>query len=213
MLNKIFNLFRHKVIPKFSSTTRTLFSKEALGNIGISVVLAGTGDLVVQNFEFARNNERTWDRSRTNHMAISGLTTGFVCHHWYNILDKKLPGRTPSVIVKKVIADQLICSPICIAIFFITIGYLENCCWKQLKREMVNKGIKLYIFECITWPPLQVINFYYVPSRYRMVYNNTVSFFHDIYSSFIKYEEEEDDICPEDCADNKSNNRDHDSCI
>ena len=36
-----------------------------------------------------------------------GLTSGFLCHFWYNYLDKVLPGRGVRVVVQKIIFDQV----------------------------------------------------------------------------------------------------------
>ena len=36
-----------------------------------------------------------------------GLTSGFLCHFWYNYLDKVLPGRGIRVVVQKIVFDQV----------------------------------------------------------------------------------------------------------
>lgn len=59
-------------------------------------------------------------------MSVAGLTVGVFCHHWYLFLDNKLPGRTIKLVMKKVLVDQTIASPIVIMIFFITLGILKR---------------------------------------------------------------------------------------
>ncbi|KAK9882460.1 hypothetical protein WA026_021494 [Henosepilachna vigintioctopunctata] len=62
---------------------------------------------------------------------------------------------------------------------------------KKTSREIVNeirmKSMKLYITEWIVWPPAQFLNFYLVPSKFRILYDNAISFGYDIYYSRIKY--------------------------
>ena len=48
-------------------------------------------------------------------MSMSfGLTSGFLCHFWYNFLDRMYPGKGIKIVFKKIISDQIIFSPICI---------------------------------------------------------------------------------------------------
>jgi len=40
------------------------------------------------------------DLKRAVHMAVGfGLTSGLLCHHWYNFLDKILPGKIVDLII------------------------------------------------------------------------------------------------------------------
>lgn len=120
-------------------------------------------------------------------MAISGMSVGIICHYWYRYLDARLPGKTMKIVTKKVLLDQLICSPLYIGIFFITLGVLENKNWSEMKLEIKEKAHRLYIAEWIVWPPAQIINFYFLPTKYRVLYDNTISLGYDIYTSQVKH--------------------------
>lgn len=121
-------------------------------------------------------------------MAISGMSVGIICHHWYRFLDGRLPGKTIGLVLKKVLIDQIICSPLCIGIFFLTLAILEKSDWSEFKKEVRNKAHKLYIAEWVVWPPAQIINFYLLPSRYRVLYDNTISLGYDVYTSQVKHD-------------------------
>lgn len=121
-------------------------------------------------------------------MAISGMSIGIVCHYWYKYLDAKLPGRTINIVLKKVFIDQLVCSPLCIIMFFLTLGLLEKSKWSDLKNEIIKKAYRLYIAEWVIWPPAQIFNFYFLPTRYRILYDNTISLGYDVYTSHVKYD-------------------------
>ena len=82
-----------------------------LTNVGISFGLSGVGDILeqkIENKQQTKLKKSTVNWSRTLHMSTSfGLTSGFLCHFWYNYLDKFLPGRGIKVVVQKIAWDQV----------------------------------------------------------------------------------------------------------
>ncbi|XP_034250747.1 mpv17-like protein 2 [Thrips palmi] len=159
-------------------------------NVGISISLSGVGDTLEQHYEILQGQKDKWDTTRTTRMSISGMTVGVICHNWYRYLDSRLPGRTLSIVAKKVLIDQVVCSPICIATFFITLGILERATWAETKKEIKDKAGRLYAAEWVVWPPAQVINFYILPLRFRVLYDNTISLGYDVYTSYVKHDNE-----------------------
>ena len=95
-----------------------------LTNVGISFGLSGVGDLIEQRIENKKVSKKvTVNWNRTLHMSTAfGLTSGCLCHFWYNYLDKKLPGRGIRVIVQKIAWDQVTISNLNITIN----GYQRN---------------------------------------------------------------------------------------
>lgn len=166
-------------------------------NVGISFSLSGVGDVLQQNYEILQKEREVWDSKRTRDMSLTGVPIGVICHLWYNFLDKRLPGRTIKRVAQKVVIDQILFSPVCISIFFITLGVLEKSKVSTVKAEIIQKGWLLYAAEWMIWPPAQVINFYWLPTRYRVLYDNTISLGYDVYTSYVKHgiplEESNDD--------------------
>lgn len=182
-------LFNSTVVKKCRLLGGTMFNKYLLlTNVGISISLSGVGDIIQQNYEILTKQRESWDRVRTHHMSVSGMTVGVICHNWYKFLDGALPGRTLKVVVKKVIVDQLVCSPVCIVVFFITLSCLEQESWEVTKQEIINKGKRLYVAEWVVWPPAQIFNFYFLPTRFRVLYDNTISLGYDIYTSYVRHD-------------------------
>lgn len=173
-------------------------------NVGISISLSGVGDTLEQHYEILSNQKGKWDTSRTMRMSISGMTIGVICHNWYRFLDSKFPGRSIKTVARKVLIDQFVCSPLCIATFFITLGILEKASWEETKTEIRNKAARLYAAEWVVWPPAQVINFYILPLRYRVLYDNTISLGYDVYTSYVKHDDDEDE---DDNANNDNNKK------
>ncbi|XP_012259867.2 mpv17-like protein 2 isoform X1 [Athalia rosae] len=173
----------NKVKDKLFSTKNLFYT-----NIAISISLSGVGDTLEQHYEILQGDWEKWSPTRTRHMAISGMSVGIVCHHWYKYLDRKMPGRSIGIVLKKVFVDQMVCSPLCIAMFFVTLGILERTTWPEFKQEIKDKAYRLYVAEWIVWPPAQIFNFYFLPTRFRVLYDNTISLGYDVYTSQVKHD-------------------------
>ena len=78
-------------------------------------------------------------------------------------------------------------SPVCITACLIVAGKMENKSVASLTSETIQLGGRLYLAEWIIWPPAQFINFYYLPTRYRVLYDNLVSLVYDTYTSNVKH--------------------------
>lgn len=169
-----------------------LFSPKNLlyTNVAISISLSAIGDILEQHYEILKGEWEKWSPNRTRNMAVSGMSIGILCHYWYKYLDSKLPGGTSKIVLKKVVIDQLVCSPLCIGVFFLTLGLLEKSNWEELKTEIRNKAHRLYIAEWVIWPPAQIFNFYFLPTKYRVLYDNTISLGYDVYTSHVKHGKE-----------------------
>lgn len=157
-------------------------------NVLLSATISTCGDLIEQKYELHKGEIDRIDLSRTAHMGLSGLTTGIICHHWYNILDKIIIGRTLDMVIKKLLLDQFICSPIIILSFFGTVAIFEEHPIENFTDEVKDKFWTLYKAEWVVWPPAQIINFYFLPTRFRVVYDNTISLGYDIYTSQVKHD-------------------------
>ena len=174
-------------LVKMQSLVRKFFNKHLFAtNVGLSFGLSGVGDIIEQKIESKKKVTINW--SRTLHMSTSfGLTSGFLCHFWYNYLDKMLPGSGIRVILQKIAWDQVLFSPVCIVSCLVVAGKMENKSVSSLTSQTVQLGGRLYLAEWLLWPPAQFINFYYLPTKYRVLYDNIVSLVYDTYTSNVKY--------------------------
>ena len=48
-------------------------------------------------------------------------------------------------------------------------------------------GTQLYLAEWFIWPPPQFVNFYFLPTRFRVIYDNVISLGYDMYTSHVKH--------------------------
>lgn len=156
-------------------------------NVTISLTLSSVGDIIEQTYEIYTKDLEEYSGKRTRHMAFSGVTLGVLCHNWYKFLDKFIAGKTLSIVTKKLLLDQLIFSPIMILTFFGTLALFERNPLENFEVEVKNKFAVLYRAEWLVWPPAQFINFYFLPTRFRVLYDNTISLGYDVYTSQVKY--------------------------
>ena len=96
---------------------RAAFSRYLLlTNIALSGATDGAGDILEQR---TVERSRAHDWPRTARMAIIGLAFGPLDHYWYRLLDRYLPGRTPRLVVAKVMADMVLMGPVSIVLFYL----------------------------------------------------------------------------------------------
>lgn len=158
-----------------------------LTNVCISLALSSAGDILEQQYEQYSGQQHKWDMERTLQMGASGVSVGCICHYWYLFLDKRLPGRSMQIVVKKIFLDQIICSPLYITAFFVTSGLLKGETRSEIIDEICAKAWRLYAAEWIVWPLAQFINFYWLPTKYRVFYDNVISLGYDVYTSQVKH--------------------------
>ena len=53
---------------------------------------------------------------------------------------------------------------------------------------MSQTGSRLYAAEWLVWPPAQLVNFRFLPTRFRVVFDNVVSLGFDVYTSRVKHQ-------------------------
>lgn len=169
---------------------QTLFSSKYLiyTNISISMLSSGTGDAIVQNLERMQEKKFSFDRKRNFNMTMTGFGSGFFCHHWYKFLDRKIKDKTLMAAVKKVCLDQIIGSPFCIINMFVTLAFLESTVFNDAVHEFVDKYFDIYTGELMFAPPSQFINFYFVPLKYRIGFENIIALGFDVFLSYIKHQ-------------------------
>lgn len=182
-------------VRTFKSVAHACFNKYLLvTNTTITLCLSGAGDVLEQRYEIFRQRQTEWDPTRTRRICTTGLFIGPMCHYWYILLDRFLPGRTLAMVAKKIVIDQIVFSPVNISVFLVIMGMLESSSKKKIVHELKTDGPKLYIAECVVWPPAQLVNFYLLPIQYRVLFDNTVSLGFDFYYAFVKFNKNKLDV-------------------
>lgn len=196
---RIFRILWHRVLPQPSESTKpttiigALFGKYLLAtNIISSGVLMSIGDLMSQEFEHrygTSTSSKRIDWSRNAKMFVVGAAQGPLHHYFYGWLDRTYVGATVRTTTIKILYDQLIMSPVCLVAFFYTAGWLDAKNTGQCTDEFKSKFIRVYITDWMVWPATQFINFYYLPTKYRVIYVNGITMLYNVFLSYIKHED------------------------
>ncbi|XP_053207448.1 mpv17-like protein 2 [Panonychus citri] len=138
------------------------------------------------------SGDEKFNFTRNLHMSAAGFTTGLVTHVWYILLDRYLgTKKCLKLVTVKVLLDQIMFSPVNLAVYFGTVAICEQSTFRKFKDELIEKGMEnIYLWEWAIWPPAQYINFYILPLRYRILFDNIISLGFDIYSPYVKYKTE-----------------------
>ena len=163
-------------------------------NILLTMGFSGMGDITEQFFEITAKYQDKWDVQRTLKLTATGMPVGIICHYWYIYLDKHYFHTNHATIFKKVFLSQIIFSPVCIFVFFLTLGFINRSSKEEVYKNLRTKGKRIYLVEWAVWPPASLINFYLVPLRYRVLYDNIISFGFDIYNSYVVHKHLRKDI-------------------
>ncbi|XP_072041004.1 mpv17-like protein 2 isoform X2 [Amphiura filiformis] len=126
-----------------------------------------------------------WDWARTGRMLTIGLLLGPLNHYWYLLLDRVLPGATGRIVAKKVLLDEIIASPIFTTSFFMGVGLLEGNTVGDSFAILRKKFLTVYMMDLMVWPPVQAINFFFVPPQLRVLYVNFFILIWDVFLSFM----------------------------
>lgn len=70
-------------------------------------------------------------------------------HLFYRTLDRRYPARDMQTIIKKILIDQSLCTPINIAVFIYGLGVLENKTLAKMNDELREKFVVIFTVSSI----------------------------------------------------------------
>ncbi|KAJ8040773.1 Mpv17-like protein 2 [Holothuria leucospilota] len=188
-----------QIFSKVAALTRRLYSPKYLAftNIisgGFFLALSDGIEQCNERYGFLKthvhvqNHQRhKWDWMRTGRMFAIGVALGPFNHYWYVYLDHFFPGIKKKTVFKKVILDEIIASPFFIVAFFVGAGMLEGKSLKKCMTSLKEKFPACYMVDWMFWPTAQVVNFYLLPTKYRVLYVNCVTVIWDVFLSYMNH--------------------------
>ncbi|CAO1372436.1 unnamed protein product [Diamesa serratosioi] len=159
-----------KIVNSQTKNDGLIFGKYLLVTNTVSAaVLMLVGESVAQkieNSEQLTNEKQLFDCDKMKQMSLVGAGLGPIHHYIYLWMEHFLPGNAFKTIVKKLLTDQLLVSPICISQFFYSASLLEGKSLAESTNVLKSKFLAVYITDWSVWPAAQFLNFYFVPLQY-----------------------------------------------
>ncbi|GMR32014.1 hypothetical protein PMAYCL1PPCAC_02209, partial [Pristionchus mayeri] len=123
----------------------------------------------------------------TGRMTTMGLILGPMTHGWYKLLDGySFRGFRSVVTLKKIVCDVAV-APLFSSTTITGIALLEGKSAIDAMREYKQKFWHLFMLDLSVWPPVQFINFFFLPPSFRVVYVNCVVLAYNCCLSYIKH--------------------------
>lgn len=106
-------------------------------------------------------------------------------HFFYNWLDKKIQGTDAVPVFTKVAIDQLIWCPIFMSVFFTYLGLVNGDSMSAIGQKIKNDLLSACQGSWKVWPLVHIINFKFVPNKWRIPYINAVQLAFNMFLSLI----------------------------
>jgi len=175
-------------LRKVKDVANVLYSPKYLliTNAFIGSTCIGLGDFVVQNFSIhVTKEQKKVELQKVARVAFIGGSFSFVETFYYRWLERVLPGRSVANVIQKVVMDQVFISFPFDLYFFTASRTMETRSIKEGIHYMKEVLPTVYVADCIYWPLLQAINFRFVPARYRVTYNASVTLLWNVFLCYL----------------------------
>ncbi|KAG9305446.1 hypothetical protein G9A89_021164 [Geosiphon pyriformis] len=150
-----------------------------------------------------------FDIARLARFSGYGFMFAPVIHNWFSFLEKRfpMPQETMNIdvkggisaggmsrvqmmrtVCKRTVVDQLAFAPIGLAVFFSVIGLLEGNGIQGIKEKFSEAYIPALKANYAIWPLVQLINFRFLPLRYRVPFVSSIGVLWTMYLSLLNSE-------------------------
>jgi len=160
-----------------------LHQRPFITNVLTSTTFMTVGDLTSQ---WLLQNKDQIDLRQTLRFTTAGLIFVGPAVRGCLVMIDKLFGPTNSmrVLVKKLLFDQVICAPNFLAANISVMTLLKSQSLQDVRRELDESYLNLLKLNYTFWPFVQVINFYFIPLTYRVLFGSSAAL---IWSTLFSY--------------------------
>eukprot|EP00357_Protocruzia_adherens_P030206 CAMPEP_0115039410 /NCGR_PEP_ID=MMETSP0216-20121206/44011_1 /TAXON_ID=223996 /ORGANISM="Protocruzia adherens, Strain Boccale" /LENGTH=165 /DNA_ID=CAMNT_0002420043 /DNA_START=64 /DNA_END=561 /DNA_ORIENTATION=+ len=160
-----------------------------------------SGDVLMQTIEYFQAKQKAsqhglpapnlrYDGRRVLNMSIYGLGFGLFAAKWYTAwLPRLIGNRSKSklrIVCEKVMFDEFIQSPFYYLSFLPGMTMLSGGSINDAVQKTKKDFFRLLISDWIVWPPIQFLNFWFVPNHMQAFVVSSVSVFWAAYLSYVQ---------------------------
>ncbi|XP_035033461.1 mpv17-like protein [Hippoglossus stenolepis] len=150
-----------------------------VSNVTMYGCLFAGGDLVYQLL--SRRDNMDW--SHTRNVAVVGFSFhGNFSFFWMRFLERRFPGNSARMVVRKLLLDQTIAGPVATSVFYTGVSFLEG--KEDIFEDWRNKFLNTYRTGLMYWPFMQFLNFALVPLFVRTTFTGCCAFVWAIFLCF-----------------------------
>ncbi|KRX75579.1 Phosphatidylinositide phosphatase SAC2 [Trichinella sp. T6] len=165
------------VLRKVFKVQQRLFTKHLLlTNVTSGMVIGFFSDIVQQKIKIHRQGlsdgttSSGVDIRRASHLSLSTSILSVEMHFWYKFLDRLFPTKALKHVLVKVCCDELIMAPNFCFTMLASVNLLEGSSWNKFTSRLKNSFLWLYLADVAVYTPVQLINFYFLSTKYRTVF-------------------------------------------
>ncbi|KAG7491914.1 hypothetical protein MATL_G00008560 [Megalops atlanticus] len=154
-------------------------------NVTLYGCLFAGGDFVHQ--WFSHREEMDWRQTRRVAMVAFSFHGNFN-YFWMRGLERMFPGNSGGMVLRKVLLDQTIASPIATTAFYTGVSLLEG--KDDIFQDWREKFLNTYKTGLMYWPFVQFLNFALVPLYLRTTFTGCCAF---LWATFLCFSRQSGD--------------------
>lgn len=187
--SKVFPMLQRTVASSCRWYQSKLIRRPYLVKCTTSASILGFADYLGQKLR----GKKEWNKRQTFLMSCyGGLCIAPFCHNWYRFLEHLVPiprtatnGVKLRLASKRMLLDQLFAAPIFTAGFFVSRGVVAGEDTTGIAEKMKKDYWKVLGAGAVVWPQAQLVNFFFVPLHYRVLYTNAVGLGWSTFTSVV----------------------------
>ncbi|KAK1886743.1 Mpv17-like protein [Dissostichus eleginoides] len=155
-------------------------------NVTMYGCLFAGGDFVHQWF-FSRREELDWRHTRNVAVVAFGFH-GNVNFFWMRFLERRFPGNSIRMVLRKLLLDQTTAAPLAVSVFYTGVSFLEG--KDDIFEDWREKFLNTYKTGLMFWPFMQFLNFTFVPLYLRTTFTGCCGF---VWATFLCFSRQSGD--------------------
>ncbi|KAK9973109.1 hypothetical protein ABG768_023856 [Culter alburnus] len=154
-------------------------------NVTLYGCLFAGGDFVHQLF--SRKEQVDWSHTR-NVAVVAFSFHGNFNFFWMRFLERRFPGNSLRMVLRKLLLDQTLAAPLAISAFYTGVSFMEG--RDEILQDWKEKFLNTYKTGLMYWPFMQFLNFILVPPLIRTAFTGCCGF---IWATFLCFSHQSGD--------------------